>query len=98
MFLLSSAPVREGKKTLVTSLTAAQFVLLHVLTVEMFSDETVLPSLQCFNTKRAGERRTCPERPIYALLLQNVITLLLCRRLEEEEEEELYVVCVTFQS
>lgn len=42
--LLGSAPVREGK-TLVTLLTAAQFVLLRVLNVETFSDATMLSSL-----------------------------------------------------
>lgn len=73
-----SAPVKVGN-TLVTLLAAGQFVLLHVLTVERFSDETVLSSLQCFNTKRAGERRTCSERPIYSFLPLKTRILLLCQ-------------------
>lgn len=45
--------------SLVTLLTPAQFVLLNISTIETFSDETMLSSLLCFNTKK---RRASGER------------------------------------
>lgn len=45
--------------SLVSLLKPTQFVLLNISTIETFSDETMLSSLLCFNTK---ERRASGER------------------------------------